>query len=177
MAVVHAWSKLNKGEVEELRIEVKNVLKKVQLPKRNIQKEEMKAMKELKGDNTRMVFTVDKVVTLVMMDKEYYIRKAEYLLNQPTYKLIPTDPTTRQKTNLINLLRNIKVEGGINEETYKRMYPTGAGSPKLYGLAKIHKPRTPQGTVTYDTAKTLARILKPLVGISPHHFFNTRDFM
>ena len=56
---------------------------------------------------------------------------------------------------------------------YRRLYPTGAGSPKFYGLPKIHKPGIPLrpiissiGTVTYNTAKELARILKPLVGLS-----------
>ena len=33
------------------------------------------------------------------------------------------------------------------------------------------------GTATYNTAKELARILKPLVGSSLHHVQNTRDFM
>ena len=85
---------------------------------------------------------------------------------------------------LIKLLKNIKAEGGINEETYKRMYATGAGSPKLYGLPKIHKPDTPlrpivssTGTVSYNTAKELAKILKPLVGMSTHHLQNTKDFI
>ena len=79
------------------------------------------------------------IVALVVMNKEDYIKMAEDLLNQPTYKLIPADSTNRQKTKLINLLKNIKAEGGINEETYKRMYPTGAGSPKFYRLSKIPK--------------------------------------
>ena len=64
------------------------------------------------------------------------------------------------------------------------MYPTGAGYPQFYGLPKIHKPWIPlrpivssRGTVTYGTAKELARILKPLVGMSPHHVHNTRDFL
>ena len=120
----------------------------------------MKAMKELREDDTRMTLTADKGVALVVMDKEDYIKKAEDLLNQPIYKLIPADPTTRQKNKLINLLMNIKAEGGINDETYKRMYPTGAGSPKFYGLPKIHKAGTPlrpiissRGTVTCGTAK------------------------
>ena len=62
------------------------------------------------------------------------------------------------------------------------MYPTGAVSPKYYGLPKIHKPGIPlrpiissTGTVTYNTAKELAKILKPLVGLSSHHVHNTRD--
>ena len=72
----------------------------------------------------------------------------------------------------------------MNEETYRRLYPTGAGSPKFYGLPKIHKPGIPPrpiissiGTVTYNTAKELAKILKPLVGLSNHHVHNTRDFV
>ena len=95
-------------------------------------------MNELKKDNSRMILTADKGVVLVIIDKTDYIKKAEELLNKPTYKKIPEDPTSRQKTKLINLLKNIKVEGGLSEEAYKRMYPTGAGSPKFYGLPKIH---------------------------------------
>ena len=107
------------------------------------------------------------------------------MLETTTYKKIPEDSTNRQKSKLINILKNIKAEGGLSEEAYKRMYPTGAVSPKFYGLPKfIHKPGIPlrpivssTGTVTYNTAKELAKILKPLVGISSHHVHNTRDFV
>ena len=54
----------------------------------------------------------------------------------------------------------------------------------LYGLPKIHKPDTPLrpivsscGSVTYGVAKELAKILKPLVGNSPHHINSTQDFV
>ena len=54
--------------------------------------------------------------------------------------------------------------------------------PKFYGLPKIHKEGTPlrpmvssTGAVTYSTSKELARILKPLVGKSPHHICNNQD--
>ena len=62
------------------------------------------------------------------------------------------------------------------------MYPTGCVPPKFYGLHKIHKPDTPLmpivsscGSVTYGVAKELAKILKPLVGKSPHHITSTQD--
>ena len=68
--------------------------------------------------------------------------------------------------------------------TYRRTYPIGAGSTKFYGLPKIHEAEVPlrpivsnRGTVTYQTAKELARILKSLVEKSPHHVYNTRDFV
>ena len=64
------------------------------------------------------------------------------------------------------------------------MYTTGCVPPKFYGLPKIHKPDTPLrpivsscGSVTYGVAKELVKILKPLVGGSPHHINSTQDFV
>ena len=139
----------------------------------------------MKRDNTRIVLTADKGVSLAVMDKEDYVKKAEELLNQPTYRTISSDPTTKYKNKLINLLKSIKTEGGMNEILYKRLYHAGAGSPKFYGLPKIHKEGIPLrpivssiGAVSYETSKELARILKALVGnfhiisITPRTLFN-----
>ena len=122
-----------------------------------------------------MVFTADKGVSMVVMDKEDYNNKSEELLQSTTYKVLTTDPTTKYKNKLISLLKSIKAEGGINKSTYKRLYPTGAVTPKYYGLPKVHKKDislrpivSSIGSVTYETAKELSRILKPLVGKSPH---------
>ena len=113
-----------------------------------------------------------------------YIRKAEELLKEKTYKIIPTDPTNRQKNKLIQILKKIREEGGLNETKYKKMYPTGAGIPKFYGLPKIHKAGVPlrhivssRGPVSYDTAKELARILKPVAGRTTYIVQNTMDFV
>ena len=64
------------------------------------------------------------------------------------------------------------------------MYPTDCISPKFYGLPKINKPDTPLrpivsscGSITYGVAKELPKILKSLVGKSPHHINNTHDFV
>ena len=82
------------------------------------------------------------------------------------------------------MLKSIKAEGGITEAVYKKLYPTGAGSPKFYGLPKIHKEGVPLrpivssiGAVTYYTSKELSRIIKPLVRRSPYHIQNSRDFI
>ena len=57
-------------------------------------------------------------------------------------------------------------------------------SPKFYGLPKIHKPDVPlrpivgsQCSPTYNLAKYLAEILKPLVGKSEHHVVNSKEFI
>ena len=64
------------------------------------------------------------------------------------------------------------------------MYPTGAVAPKSHGLPKVHKRDIPlrpivssRGSLNYEVAKELSRILRPLVGKSPHHIKNTGDFV
>ena len=64
------------------------------------------------------------------------------------------------------------------------MYPTGCVPPKFYGLPKIHKTGNPlrpivssRGSVTYGVAKVLSKVMKPLVGKSPHHIQSTGDFV
>ena len=111
------------GEPEELRAEVKAVLKKSQHPKANITREEQKATNELKKDTNRVILTADEGTCLVVMDKEEYINKAQDLLKEDTYRVKPEEPTNKQKNKLIHLLKKIKNEGGISEEKYKIMYP------------------------------------------------------
>ena len=175
---------LKQGKVEELRGETKSILKNIQPPRPNISKEEAKAIQELKRDKEKIILTTDKGVSMVVLDKEDYIKKSEDLLKQNTYRELVADPTNKYKNKLINLLKTIKSEGGMNNNTYKRLYPTGAVSPKYYGLPKIHKAGVPlrpiissRGSATYETAKELAKIIKPLVGRSPHHVQNNKDFL
>ena len=176
--------KMEKGEVEELRGEVKAILKRAHPPKPNISREEQKAMKELRKDANRTVLTADKGVALVVMDQEDYQKKAEELLGKTTYSIINQDPTTKYKNRLISLLKSIKAQGGMNEALYKKLYPTGAEVPKFYGLPKVHKKDTPLrpivssiGSVSYATSKELARILKPLVGRSSYHVHNNQQLL
>ena len=106
------------------------------------------------------------------------------MLNQNTYRSIPQDPTNTIKNKLISILKRVKNQTVLDTLTYKSMYSTGCVLPKLYGLPKIHKPDTPLrpivsscGSVTYGVAKELPKILKPLVGKSPHHINSTQGFV
>ena len=184
VVIEHACNQLQQGKAEELRGEVKSTLKKIQASKHTITGEERKAIDELRKDKTRIILTAYKGVSMVVMDRDDYNRKAEDILHQPAYKPIHNDPTNNYKNKLISLLESIKTEGGINESTYKRLYPTGAGSTKFYGLPKVHKEGTPLrpivssiGAVTHTTSKELSMILKPLVVKSPHHIHNNQDFI
>ena len=150
----------------------------------NILRDEHQALREIKRDNTRMVLTADKGVSLVVFDSEDYTAKSEKILHQPNYKILKSDLTNKYKNKLVGLLKTIKAEGGFDDTTYRRLYPTGAVPPKYYGLPKVHKPGMPLrpiissiGSVTNSTTKKLARIIKPLVGGSSHHVKNNMDFI
>ena len=95
-AIEKSCSQLQQGKAEELRGEIKAMLKKITNSrpyKSNITKEEQQALRKLKQDKNRMVLTVDKGVSLVVLDKEEYIQKAQHLLHQSNYKSLTTDPT------------------------------------------------------------------------------------
>ena len=59
-AIENAWLKLDPCKAEELRGEIEAILKKKTNNKPNISKEEYWAIKELRNDNTKIVFTADK---------------------------------------------------------------------------------------------------------------------
>ena len=101
---------------------MRGALRNTQEPTRNITKQEVKALAELKKDQSRVILRVDKVVAIVIMDKEDYQEKVKALLeDQGTYKALKSDPTSRMKSKLISLLKKIKSEGGIDDTQYKKI--------------------------------------------------------
>ena len=129
---------------EELRSEVYRVLKKLHQSKPNLKKEERVTLKQLKSDNSCMVLTADRSVALVVIDTVDYIQKAKEILEDTnTYRVIHTDPTSRLKNKLINILRRIKAATGIQGNIYKKMYPTGVSPPKFYGATQNSQEKHP----------------------------------
>ena len=137
--IEHVCNQLQQGKAKELRGEIKSVMKKIQAPKYNITSEERKAIEELRRDKTRIILTADKGVSMVVMDRDEYNKKAEELLHQPAYRPIPNDPTNKHKTKLISLLKSIKTEGGIDESTYKSSTPQGQDHPSSMGYQRFIK--------------------------------------
>ena len=104
-----ACQSLDTNMAEELRSEAYRVLRKPHHPEPNLKKEEIIALKQLKSDKSCMVLTADKGVALVVIDTVDYIKKAKEILEDTnTYRVIHTDPTSRLKNKLINILRRIK---------------------------------------------------------------------
>ena len=58
-AIEQVCHKLKEGEADELRVEVKNLLKKATTPRSNISREKFQAINELKRDDSRIILTAD----------------------------------------------------------------------------------------------------------------------
>ena len=97
VATEKVCNQLTQGKAEELRGEVKVLLRKDHKAKPNIPKDEYQALREIKKDNTRQVLTADKGVSMVMLDSEDYTAKSETSLHQSNYKVLKTDPRNKYK--------------------------------------------------------------------------------
>ena len=73
---------------------------------------------------------------MVIMDRQDYINKSKHLLNQPTYRAISWDPSNTIKHKLINILKRVKNQTGLDNVAYKSMYPTGSVPPNSMGSLK-----------------------------------------
>ena len=114
-AIEPVCHKLKEEDAGELRADINSLLRRTQVPKSNLTKQESVGLAQLKKDKDRVVLTADKGVSMVVMDKEDYIKNAESLLVQPAYRTIDRDPTSKIKSKLITKLRKIKKDTNKDE--------------------------------------------------------------
>ncbi len=175
-------------EADATRYEIVRAIKQTKTLESNITSGEREALDKLKRDRSIKVLPADKGTAMVVMDsKEYDAKCLKMLSDKDTYEVIKKgDPTASLQRQLIDKLKAIKKSGNLSDSKYSQMRPSGNKSPapKFYGLPKIHKDGTPLrgivsscGSLSYPTAKELARILGPLVGKNGHGVKNTKDFV
>ena len=107
-AVESICPKLKEEDAMEARADINSLLRKDQAPKPNLTRQERLGLAEFKKDKDRVILTPEKGVAMVVMGREDYINKVETVLSQPTYRLLPKDPTNQTKAKPITNLRRIK---------------------------------------------------------------------
>ena len=71
-----------------------------------------------KTNKDHIIVTADNGVAPVVLDRSEYIKKIKELLEDTiTYRPLNMDPTNNQKNKLINILRRIKTESGMEDTT------------------------------------------------------------
>ena len=108
---------------------------------------ETKAIKEPRDDSFRVILTVDKGVTMVVMDKQDYHNKAQKpLADTDTYEPILMTLHLYIK-QLGTSSQDTKTNGGLSDFNCKRLY-LPLQSLKFYELHKMHKVTTPSGPLS-----------------------------
>ena len=138
-AVESMCPKLKEEDAMELGADINSILRKAQMPKPNLTRQERLGLAQLKKDKDRVTLIADKRIAMVIIDREDYITKAEALLSQPAYRLLPRDPTNQIKVKLITTFRRIKKDNNLEEGMYKAMYPSGCVPPSSMGYLKSTK--------------------------------------
>ena len=90
------------------------------------------------------------------------------MLEDPTYKKLKKDPTTKIERRVAEALKRLETQGHIDVKQRQYLTPQFSKPPQMYGLPKIHKESFPLrpivssiGSPTYKLAKKMARILTP----------------
>ena len=127
-----------------LRSNVTRILKKNKNIKQNISREERVALEGLTKNKDIMILPADKGrVTVVINTKDYDDKMQKMLTDSNTYVKLNSDPTNKFKNKLSGLLKNLKDNDKISFNTWQRLYPTAAETPKFYGLLKYTRKTIP----------------------------------
>ena len=165
----------------DIRRRVSNVLHNAKVPKRNINREERAALRNLKQNDKIIILPADKGNTTVVMDKYDYCNKIKAMLSdQNVYKKLKRNPTSSIEKKTSSLLKN----AGLPPQIIKKLSPRDSSAPRLYGLPKIHKESVPLrpivsniGGPNYQLARHLVKPLQDLVGLNDSHIKNSMDFV
>ena len=149
-------------------------------PKNNLTKAELHAINSLKQNTDILIQNADKGNTVVIIDKDAYKVKMKSLISDPS-KFKKLDIQNDKRLNLIldkerklkGILKPLYDKACFTKSQYLKICPSGSKPGILYGQVKVHKPvkdNCPSlrpilsaiGTPTYDLAKFLVPILKPL---------------
>ena len=127
-----------------------------------------------------VILKTDKGNTIAILDKIFYIRAIEKILNDHTKFSNLDIPAGKEINYITNLLERIisdlkllKGEEIIDKATYKNVKAVGSRPGVLYGLGKVHKETKNEvlpfrpifsaiGTPTYKLAKFLRPFLTSL---------------
>ena len=175
---------LEDEEATKLRSAVQHCLTNPKLPKSNLSKEQMLALKNLEEDKNIVILPADKGNATVVLNKGNYHKKMEDLLEDSSYRSLRSNPTARVEKKVADALKEVENKGCISTNLRKSLLNKYSTPPQLYGLPKIHKKGTPLRPIvssidspTYKLAKHLANILQPLVGTTSSYVKDSEDFV
>ncbi|KAM7297236.1 uncharacterized protein ISCGN_022389 [Ixodes scapularis] len=150
----------------------------------NLPREEIAALRELRGDTNIVILPADKGNSTVVLDRDAYENKIQNLLDSSAYEKIRKDPTSQVQTKLNNILSEIFKKYPDARSLHLRLLCRNGFAPGFYGLPKVHKPNVPLRPIVDFTTSPLRGLsnylhstLSPLVGNTATYVRNTGHFV
>lgn len=155
-------------------------MRKAKTPESNLSKEEQRSFKSLWNNDKIVVLKADKGGATVILDKEDYVCKMNEHLSCGSYKKLSNNPIPK----IMKEVKKTISKSNLEEKLKKKLIPSYETIPRIYGLPKIHKEGVPLrpivntiGSPTYERAKYVAKILRPLVGNTDSFIKDSHDFV
>ena len=114
---------LKNDKAKQLRMEVSKALSEAKTPERNIEKQLRCAITNLCKDKTIEILPTDKGNATVIMDKEDY-QKILGMLEDPAYKKLKCDPTTKIEKHITQSLKEAEKNGWIPDKLRRHLTPS-----------------------------------------------------
>ena len=105
--------------------------------------------KQFLSKNNLLAVPFDKGIGYCLMPKQTYEQKLNPILNLPQFEKYrdkrknAKSPVWKEEERVMEVLNRLKRDGKISDELFNDIKPVGSQPPRLYGLAKVHKPDTP----------------------------------
>ncbi|XP_072028434.1 uncharacterized protein [Amphiura filiformis] len=177
---------LDPGKSEELRQRISSTLRNSKPPPSNLTKEERAALNDLEKDKSIIIVPADKGKCVCVLNETDYRNKcSELLSDNNTYKRIGYNPTSGYRKKVCQFVNKLETDGAIIDKEKYNLILIPSQVFLLSMACQNSQTRTNPlrpivsciGSVTYNLAKHLTKILSPIVGKSPHHITNTQDFV
>ena len=140
----------------------------------HLSNEEFEALKTLSGNCNLVIQKADKGNSVVIVEKDVYVRHMETILNKFDFNKFEKvsikkgilNFSINHEKNINNYLKRLEKSGSLSTEQYKKIKAVGSRPGILYGLCKVHKAITEVcppfrpilsaiGTPSYKLAKFL----------------------
>ena len=173
--------------IEDFNKQVHNSLKMVgnQPIRKNLSKQELKALESLKERNDIVICNADKGGAVVIIGiKEYMDEAYRQLSDRAFYKKVPNNPTSMNAALVNNSIDQLKNRNVLDAKMAEKLKATDPRTPRFYLKPKIHKPNNPGRPVVSSINCHTERIsqfvdyhLQPLTKKLTSYIQDTTDFL
>jgi hypothetical protein len=135
---------------------------------RNLSDEELAALKSLKSNKNIVICKADKGNSVVILDREIYMKKAEEILKGEQFQLLNNDKFHGEREKELNrYILSLFKDGTLDNKLRYQLQSTCSSLSVFYGLPKAHKTGYPLrpiisiiGSYQYQLSKYLAKAIR-----------------